>query len=304
MFFTTVRCLTANDMPKSLCGIELTMIRNSRIYQQKRWLFCPHDLYMAPSPLSDPSISLADLMDAPKLYELWDEITPYFEGQLIIFHQLPEHISALTQALSYYQLDMPHFSFGSTMMLARRLYPHLPNAKLSTLCKYFSIASSLSDVHTPSLLMAKIVLAMGRQLETQDEEALFTKAGIYLGSFQSDGICYPDFLSHYTPPTLSSEKADLDVLDTHSLRNQVITLTGPLQTMTRSMAVKKLTAQGAHYQSQVNANTTLLVTNLYDPKKNEAIRLTSKLNKALILKGEGQNIHIIDEAQFIKRLDH
>ena len=303
MFFTTARCLTANNTPEGLCGIELTMIRNSRIYKQQLWLFCPPKLYMENAPLSDPRITLADLVDSPKLYEIWDEITPYFDRQLLIFHQLPENIRAFTKALSYYGLNAPHFTFGSTMMLAKRLYPMLPNVKLSTLCKYFSIPQENDHEKIASTLeMAKILLTIGKQFNISDEEALFAKAGIYLGSYQSDGICYPDFLSHYTPPILAASCDDCPAFDTNLLRNQVITLTGPLETMTRAMAVKKLTALGAHYQSQINAKTTLVVTNLYDPHTHETKRLTSKLNKALILKGQGQNISIINETQFIERL--
>ena len=200
MYFTTVQCMTANNQPHSLCGIELTVIKNNRIYQRKSWLFQPPTAYISRSPLGHASLSLKLLMDAPNLYEIWDEIYPYFNNTLIIFHQLPDNMRALSEALHYYQLSIPHFSFASTMMLAKRLYPSLKNIKLETLCAHLGFGISYEKFGDYSFHMAQAILKISEQLNVYDEELLFTKGGICLGSFQADGICYPDFLTNYTSP--------------------------------------------------------------------------------------------------------
>lgn len=303
MYFTTVQCITASNQPESLCGIELTVIRKGRLYQKKSWLFRPAELVLSPSPLGRPHLTLSKLMDCPPLHEQWDEIFPYFDKQLILFHQLPENIRALEKSISYHQLQAPTFTFGSTMMLAKRLLPKLTNTKLPTLCAFLEIPYLSHEPGDFSFSMAKAFLQLGVRFNVSDEEALFAKGGICLGSFRSDGICLPDFISPYNPPHIT---ATTDAAPTSpslsSLRHAVICFTGPLQAMTRSMAVKQITAAGAYYQSQITERTTILVTNLYDSQSGTYTRLTTKLQKALILKGQGQPIKIINEAQFMQQL--
>lgn len=302
MFFTTVQCISANKELNSLCGIELTIIRKGRLYQRKQWLFCPPHCYLEASALQNTTLTLKDILDAPKLNEIWDEILPYFEQQFIIFHQLPYNLSYLSHSLAYYQIPLPTFTFGSTMMLAKRLYVALPNCKLESLNFFLGLSSSYDQCHDTSLNIADIVMAMSKQLGLDDIEALFTRAGICVGSYHRNGVSYPDFLSYYTPPYLESSPSPKDPLQTLSLRNQVICFTGPLKTMTRSMAVKKITLVGGHFQNQVSSQTTLLVSNLYDQVSHQWTRKTSKLEKALLLKSQGQSIDIIDEDSFLKRL--
>lgn len=301
MFFTTVQCLTANRHPESLCVLSLTVIRNGRLYQEKNWLFCPPEAYLKEGVTCD-AVSLNQLLEQPTFFECWEEIRPYFEAQLILFHQLPPTINALSKTLAYYGLSVPHFTFGSTMMLAKRLYPQLPNCKLETICKALKLTSHPQGLSSATRQMADMVLSCIKQFNCLDEEMLFTKAGICLGSYQSDGICYPEFLSHYCAPTKPTALQDTDPLETSSLRNEIIAFTGSLESMTRSMAVKRLHTIGAHFQSQVTDKTTLVVTNLYDPKTGDYKKMTTKLQKALILKGQGQKLTIIDEATFLERL--
>ena len=84
-----------------------------------------------------------------------------------------------------------------------------------------------------------------------------------------------------------------------SLQGKVVSLTVPLEHMTRVQAVKRLHALGATYSSSVTSKTNVVITNIKIPNHSSDAKLTSKLSRALHLINEGHSISIIDEETFL-----
>lgn len=77
--------------------------------------------------------------------EIWEEIRPYIEGNLVVAHNAKYDMKVLRGELDRYNLDCGKFSYYCTYESAKKLHVPVVNYKLDTLSKYFGI--SLNDHH-------------------------------------------------------------------------------------------------------------------------------------------------------------
>lgn len=302
MHFTSLAIKTINENPTSLCALELTVVRDGRCTLQKNWFFCPLDLHFEPTKQLLYGIKPIDIIDQPNFISQWEDIRPYLENQVVICHSATYVWSTLCHLLDCYHLPYPNCYFACTMMLGKHLYPGLPNRKLSTLCHHLDILFDSHQVGDTSTCCALLFLQMSKQLHCTDCEDILNTLEITWGQITSSQVNWPTFKCpgrNIISPPNSPLVIPVSTKPTLSLHGKVVSLTGPLESMTRTQAVKRIHALGASYSSSVTSKTNVVITNLKVSNHYSNAKLTSKLSRALHLIDEGQPIVIINEETFL-----
>ncbi|MBQ1275366.1 MAG: hypothetical protein IIY08_08270 [Cellulosilyticum sp.] len=314
MYFTALNLKIADEHTCSLCGIELIKVHNRQSTSHKTWLFQPYPMFISPMCHHYYQVQLSDLIDAPTLTDIWPEVLSALQNQFILCHKAVWMIPILLKTLDYYNLPYPNCQLGCTLIMSKRLYPHLTNHSLNSLQNELKFMPSLKEKITPALQTVFLTLHLAKTLNclTIDDllETLSLDASI-LEPNTTISSCLPTFKGELGLKTLqtttsisssSSTSVSKPNQCTYSFMGKVVSLTGPLESMTRVDAVKKLHILGATYSSSVTNKTDVVLTNVKNPELLPLDTLTSKLRRALILKTQGQIIDIISEETFLQAI--
>lgn len=314
MHFTTIALKLSDEFTKEMMALELTQVHHHSITLRKSWLIQPPHLSISPLSQKLYGISLPQLIDAPSFEGIWPEILPYLEGQIILCHKTAEILPILYKQLTYNHLSAPTLTFACTFMMSKCFYPQLTNHSLSSLKDKLHLSFGLGETPSQADLTALLMLHMAKSQALLSIHDLMDMIELKLGIMrlgESPELNLPRFIS-YVPgkfPIVPHKEVPTQpktALETESLpydfRGKVVCLTGPLETMVRTDAVKKLSALGAIYSSSVTSKTQVVLTNVKNPQLLPPDTLTSKLRRALCLKAEGQSIDILHEEAFLEAL--
>ncbi|ASB49365.1 3'-5' exonuclease [Alkalitalea saponilacus] len=140
MDFITIDFETADRFRDSACEIGLTFVENFNITETKSWLIKP-GCY----PIFDPynihvhKIKPSEVANAPNFCELWPEIHPLIENQLLIAHNASFDLSVLRTTLDYYGLEYPELMYSCSYLFSKNVWQGLSGYGLEALCNYHDI---------------------------------------------------------------------------------------------------------------------------------------------------------------------
>jgi DNA polymerase-3 subunit epsilon len=103
------------------------------------YLNCPHEVSWQASRVH--GISTSDLLDAPRLIDLWPEIRSRLSGAIVVAHARGTEKKFLRA--------FPGHGFGpwiDTLVLARRIWPKMANHSLSSACYQAQIVDELGEL--------------------------------------------------------------------------------------------------------------------------------------------------------------
>lgn len=315
MDFITLNIKMTDEQTQSLCAIEIVEVKARRIFFQKSWFFRPDALWISLLCAKRYQLKLSDFLDAPTLPTIWPEIASYLKGKIIFCHKAVWTIPTLLKALEKNQLAYPPCYLGCSLMLSKRLYPHLKNHQINQLASDLNLVAitTLEPTSTEAFLIARLILSISTTLKCFYLDDILQTLQIQLGSINPDRttqLILPTFRNSCATLSISTHhnKADSEMTNhvttqlPYDFKNKVIVLTGPLESMPRVDAVKKLHALGAIHTSSVTSKTQVVLTNVKNPEQLPLETLTSKLRRALILKQQGHPIDIIHEETFLNAI--
>ena len=86
MDFVAIDFETANSNMTSACSLGIAVVKNNCITQVKEWYIKPTPFYFNYFNTQIHGISEADVADCPAFNELWNDILPYFKGNVLVAH--------------------------------------------------------------------------------------------------------------------------------------------------------------------------------------------------------------------------
>ncbi|NDV47474.1 DNA polymerase III subunit epsilon [Paludibacter sp. 221] len=139
MTFTAIDFETAHaGFP---CEVGLTRVENGVITRSASWLVKPACFpYMNPFNERVHGISSADVATAPTFEELWGELRPWLEDELVVAHNAPFDMHVLRTSLAHYDLAVPWIDYFCSVRLSRKVWKNLPSHSLGKLCEYHNIS--------------------------------------------------------------------------------------------------------------------------------------------------------------------
>lgn len=138
MNFTAIDFETAHaNFP---CEIGLAKVENGIVVDVRSWLIKPACFpYMNPWNERVHGISSAQLADALAFDEIWSEIKPWIEDEVLVAHNAAFDMKVLRASLAHYDLAVPYSNYFCSVSLARKVWKNLKSHSLGTLSEYHQI---------------------------------------------------------------------------------------------------------------------------------------------------------------------
>lgn len=183
MTFTAIDFETAHaQFP---CEIGLCRVENGIVTETKSWLIKPACFpYMNPWNERVHGISSADLVNAKTFEELWSEIQPYLEDQIVVAHNAAFDMGVLRASLAYYDLAVPWVEYFCSVSLSRKIWKELPSHSLGALCEFHNVRFNHHRAGDDARACAIITLNAFEKTESLTVDSGLKAIGIKLKKLQ------------------------------------------------------------------------------------------------------------------------
>lgn len=291
--FTAIDFETANEQRASVCSIGLVTVKNGIINGKKNFIIKPKEFRFTDINKRIHGISEKDVMTAPEFDEVWNQLHPFIDRQILLAHNADFDIDVLKQTLNAYNINVPTFKFICTQKLAQEAFPDLQNYRLSDVAVFLD----LNLIHHNSISDATLAAEIGiKAIPIYD---------IKYFSYGYDDLTYyiqkkgsadknDNFSSGFSKKNIDSKllKPNLDVDNKENIfYNKRVVFTGDLQAISRQDAAIKIQHLGANINTSISKKTEIVVIgNAAGP---------SKMKKIEELISLGCNIQLIYEKEFL-----
>jgi DNA polymerase-3 subunit epsilon len=312
--FIAIDFETANSDYRSACSLGVSIIEQGKVVETFESFIKPPKEFGEFDPFSVMihGITPTQVKNAPSFDLLWEKLDTFNSKYKVPFacHFSGFDIRVTEALLKHYGVAFQEIQFYDTYTIARKLWPHLVNHKLNTLCENFKIELNHHNASSDAQACGLIAL---KQIEELGKNSLLEVAenyGYKLGILDSSGVkTMSDFKNYgstnykaYDPKAASSKDVvpDRDVNLGSDLFAKSIVFTGELTSMSRKEAIQRAVNNGATVGSGVSKKTNFLVVGISDFIDFNSGKKTNKLKDAEALSAAGQDISIIDEEDFLK----
>lgn len=150
---------TASGSYNSACAIGMVWLRGFVPVARAFCLIRPPDNLYSGFNIGVHGIRPVDTANAPSFAELWPSLLPHVAGSLMVAHNARFDAGVLSRSLGYYGIQDPAAEFACTVLLARRVWPELPNHKLPTVAGHlgyrFSHHHALEDAEAAAEILRR-----------------------------------------------------------------------------------------------------------------------------------------------------
>ncbi|MBD0404586.1 exonuclease domain-containing protein [Flammeovirga sp. EKP202] len=269
MEFTAIDFETAHGARWSICQVGIVKVKNGEIIDRYETLVRPPDNRYHSFNTTIHGITAEMTKNAPSFFQVWDEIKPFIEGQLIVAHNAGFDVGALEQTLELYDLDVPEFQYDCTYRIT--------GAALDDVCYTYGWALNHHNALADAEACAKLYI----ECISEKELPIFEKNPFkkkktnppYRTQLSGD-ILKPDF-----------ENADPD----SPFYRQKVVITGIFNTWERLELATIIKGLGAKINSNISGLTNIVLVGT-DPGP-------TKLQKVSALNAGGKNIEILKEEE-------
>jgi len=261
--------------------IGILRIRNNIVVDQYSQLINPG--YAIPKYISDLTGITNEMLEGqPSVHSVKDAVLSFVGNDLIVGHNTHFDMQFLA---NQFQIDLEN-EYIDTVQFAKKLYPDLPNHKLTTLTEYLGITSNshraLRDCLSTKALLDCIVRKM------QDKGLMV------------DDVFPPKSKRRkkYALDISKIQPADVDIDEDNFFYGKHCVFTGKLEKMVRKDAMQLVVNVGGVLDRSVISTTNYLIVGGFDYCSSVKEGKSGKMKDAERLKGKGQDIEIIDEHTF------
>lgn len=140
MDFITLDFETATPERDSPCEIGLTFVQNGKVTDTRAWLIKPKSYpYFNSYNIAVHGIQPKQVAQAPTFDQLWQDLKPLLQHQLVIAHNASFDMSVLRATLNTYHLPFPELQYACSVQFSRQVWQGLPQYDLKSLCNRHQI---------------------------------------------------------------------------------------------------------------------------------------------------------------------
>lgn len=301
--FVAIDFETANEERSSICEIGITIVEDSEIIESMSWLVRPEGNMYCPMNMEIHGITPSMTKNSPSFKEVWPEIVPYLENQIVVAHNTAFDMYALRDALDDNDIPYPHFTHYCSCRAAKYVYPDEYSYSLENLCisldiDYYTHHRAESDSEAAAKLFIQEMEDSGLSSLSEFEEEYEFKCGEF-----SDNYFRPQ---RSTKEYKRKEKKKLSeyigdpakVDEGNYFYGQNVCFTGKCSYGTREEMLQMIADIGGYPNLSVTKSTNVLVVGQQDYRRVGEDGMSSKQEKAMKLKDAGQDIEIMSETEF------
>ena len=298
MNFVAIDFETANEKRNSPCALGIAVIIDDRIEEKREWLIRPPELRFAHWNTSIHGITESDVRDKPSLEDIWQDVSIYIDGSMVIAHNASFDFSVLRSTLEHYSLQAPNCSIACSWKVAKNAISGLHNYRLSTVSNHLGIELVHHNALSDAVASAEIMMRCCRDKNFNSIEMLMESIGLRIGRLSPDAYsaCGIKGISQ----KVKRGKTDFKVAESGAFAEMKFVFTGRLDSMTRKDAKDIVASLGGDPSSSITTTTSYLVigrtayANYLDGKR------STKLKKAEEYIEKGYSIEIISEDDFLE----
>lgn len=285
-----------NQDPTSVCAIGIVELVDKHIASTYYSLIKPRNLSYDPYRYKVHNIKPRALYQEKRFDEVWQEIKHYFDNSIVIAHDIQGDMMNIREVLKQYRIPYPRLYMSCTNVLAHLVYPQQKKYNLIELSKMtgyeFKAHHALEDAKATAHLLIKML----DDTHNDTLEELHNQFHLEFGEMKKN--YYRNIIS----PELAPQLLELTNKEDSLLYHQSICFTGKLS-MPREILEEKTKSVSALSSNQVSLQTNYLVIGEKGFYKVRYGKENKKVNKALQLMKQGQDLKIVHEKQFLEMLD-
>ncbi|GAE35970.1 3'-5' exonuclease [Halalkalibacter akibai] len=198
MDFVALDFETANTNRSSVCSIGIVVVKNGNVADEYYQLIKPRDMYFDPLCVRIHGITPEDVKDSPSFSEVWKDISPLLEGNLVIAHNASFDMSVLRYSLDECQLDYPSFSYNCTVNVSKKTWLGLPSYSLNVVARHLQIEFKHHHALEDAQVAAQVYLQACKYNKVTSHVELIEKLEIGQGTIYANG---------YTPARANKKKS-------------------------------------------------------------------------------------------------
>lgn len=294
MNFVAIDFETANNFKGSACALGLVRVENGNIVERKEWMIKPTPFEMGFYQNQVHKIELKDLVDKPTFKEIWHELKPLLDNQVVIAHNASFDFGVLNSVCSHYNIQTAQFTPMCSIALSRMAWQGeigygLSYLVASKLENYrFNHHNALEDAEACAHLVLKVL----------DELSLTSIEEIYL--FKANNQAK----KRSTGVSKKKKTLEIAINESHSnaFNGKEVVFTGTLEYFVRKDAQALIKRLGGSCSSGVSNKTDYVVIGQSDVYRVSQGYKSSKISMAEQLVAVGYKIRIITENEFIEML--
>jgi DNA polymerase-3 subunit epsilon len=293
---------TANEHRGSPCAVGLTRVVAGKVTESVVYLMRPPEEvdYFDEFNVALHGITPAMVKKQPRFADRLPEILDFAKGHPLVAHNAAFDLGVIADAARLSGGSIPSLDFVCTLVLARKTYDLL-SYRLPFVAEAAGV--KIEHHHDPAedaRAAAEILLAIAGHHGAGDLEALCEATKCKMGRLTDSSR--RGFVS------AGSQKfqipgANPDADPSHPLYGSEIAFTGTLLTMSRPQAFELVAQLGAQPEATVTKKTDFLVIGQQDPSRlTPGAALSTKAQKAELLRAKGQKIELLGEDDFLRMI--
>lgn len=275
-----------NNDPVSVCSIGVVVLEDMEIKETFYSLIRPPKLTFDPYRYKVHKIRPQDLKKQPTFPEVWKKISKYFEGNIVVSHDIQSDLNHLLAVFRRFHIKRPNCFLSCTLVLAKLFHPELQKYGLGSLCEHYAI--DLENAHNAladSLACSALLKKMMEENNYTSLKELHEKENVPLGRMTRKTI----------EPLVSSDKVQEVRL---GIQKETVAFTGKL-VHTKQEIEEYVEKDGMTPAFHVTTQTKYLVIGKKDYKQTRYQKGNKKIKKAMTLSRQGQDIKILHEDEYI-----
>ena len=297
---------TATWSKSSICEIGIAVVKDSEVVETKSWLVKPYRNWYDSFNISIHGITPDLTKNSPSFKEVWREVQPYLEGQVVVAHNTAFDMYALKYAFEENGMPYPNFKHFCSYRVARYCFKDTYSYSLPIICEAMGIPFySHHRAGADAEACAKVFIKSLELSGVADVEELQAKYEFRCGRFAEDVFEGQRSVKKSVSAGKSIKEyiGDPSKIDEDSYFYQKsVCFTGTCKWASRDKLLQCIADIGGFPQKGVNKSTQILVVGQQDYRRVGEDGMSSKQEKAMALKDAGQDIEVMSEEQFLSML--
>ena len=303
--FVAIDLETANSQRSSICEIGITVVKNGIISETKSWLVKPERNEYDSFNIYLHGITPEMTANCPPFKEVWCEVLPYLDNQIVIAHNTSFDMYALRDSFDKYGIDYPNFSHYCSCRIAKYTFKDTYTYSLSPLCDAMGIEfDSHHRAGDDSEACAKVFIKSLELANVQSIEELQEQYNFKCGEFKHEYF-RPQLSRKVSPHVnrITDIEVDPSKFDEGNyFFNKTVCFTGKLMYAVRNDLWQIIANIGGLPVDSVTKKTNILVVGQQDYRVVGDSGMSAKQKKAIDLKDKGFDIEIMSETEFLSFL--
>ena len=297
---------TATWKKSSICEIGIAIVKDSKVVKTKSWLLRPYGNRYDSFNISIHGITPDMTKDSPSFKEVWREVLPYLEDQVVVAHNTAFDMYALKYAFEENGMPYPNFKHFCSYRVARYCFKDTYSYSLPIICEAMGIPfHSHHRAGADAEACAKVFIKSLELSDVADLDELQSKYEFKCGRFADDIFEGQRSVkkSVSTGKSIKEYVGDPSKIDEDSYFYQKsVCFTGTCKWASRDVLLQTIADIGGFPQKGVNRSTQILVVGQQDYRRVGEDGMSSKQEKAMAFRDAGQDIEVMSEEQFLSML--